>query len=178
MRIDACLGEENDAIIDKLDEAKQQIASGNFYQSEDEKLLHQVIHKEQNPLIEIVCEALQQALKHKGGQIALSANAGQNDGLTLTRAAFAIMIKFRGLLESLKDLIAEAEALQDFNLPSEQGAERNEMLVTLIYDFIKGEEILNCWSNATKMRRWLMQKKQTISTKHEFSDDKENIEAT
>ena len=117
-------------------------------------------------------------MKRKGDQIALSANAGQQDGLTLTRAAFAILIKFRGLLESLKDLIAEAEVAIDFNLPTEQGAVRNEMLVALIDDFIKGEEMLNCWSNATKMRRWLIQKKQTISAKLEFSDDKENLEAT
>ena len=58
MRIDACLGVDNDAIITKLDEAKQQIASGNFDQTEDEKLLQQVIYKEQNPSVDIVCEAL------------------------------------------------------------------------------------------------------------------------
>ena len=43
-------------------------------------------------------------------------------------------------------------------------------------DFAKSETILNCWQNATKMRRWLITKKQSISEKLEYDEDKEQKE--
>ena len=33
--------------------------------------------------------------------------------------------------------------------------------------------MLTCWANATKMRRWLMILKQTISAKFEYQDDQQ-----
>ena len=50
------------------------------------------------------------------------------------------------------------------------------MLIQIIDDFIKKDEIVNCWLNATKMRSWLIQKKNYISEKLEFADDKEEKE--
>ena len=61
-------------------------------------------------------------------------------------------------------------------LAEEVGEERAELMLSTINSFFKGKEILECWSNATKMRRWLMHKKQLISDKFEFQDDRETKE--
>lgn len=41
---------------------------------------------------------------------------------------------------------------------------------------VKGDELIECWANATKMRRWLIQKKQSIAEKLEFADEREKAE--
>ena len=43
-------------------------------------------------------------------------------------------------------------------------------------DCFKGDTLITCWSNATKMRRWLMHKKQLISDKFELEDNREDKE--
>ena len=77
--------------------------------------------------------------------------------MTLTRAAFAVMVKFQGLTQMLQDLQADASAMLDFI--AESGEERKESLASLVEDCFNSPELISCWSNATKMRRWLMHKK-------------------
>ena len=64
------------------------------------------------------------------------------------------------------------EAAEHFSIPKEDGAEKEKALEQIVTDFSNSDQILNCWINATKMRRWLITKKQNISEKLEFSDDK------
>ena len=93
--------------------------------------------------------------------------------MQLTRAAFAVLIKFQGLTETLNDLVVEADQAE---IPAETGEDRKEALLTLIFDCVFGELLLTCWLNATKMRRWLVQKKQQISAKYDKSKNKEDRE--
>jgi len=44
---------------------------------------------------------LQDGLKKKGGLVANYAKAGNNEGMILTRAAFAVLVKFQGLEDSV-----------------------------------------------------------------------------
>lgn len=88
------------------------------------------------------------------------------------------MVKFQGLTSSLKDLVEQMDAAQQFEIaPLEEGAEKNEALVNIVTEFEKGEDILTCWTNATRMRRWLMSKKQSIAQKLEYASDKSKTDS-
>ena len=63
--------------------------------------------------------------------------------MTLTRAAFAVMINLEGLTDDLKELV-ELTSASSFGEDT---------------DLLENETILDCWSNATKMRYWLIMKK-------------------
>lgn len=140
--------------------------------SEADKFLQQVIHEQSGSKhIETVIKGLQTALRQKGGLVASYYQAGQGDGLRLTRAAFAVMIKFQGLTSSLQELVEDIEAAEQFSLPEEDGKEKDDAVLQVIKESEKSDEILNCWQNATKMRQWLISKKQSISDKFEFQDD-------
>ena len=62
------------------------------------------------------------------------------------------------------------DASEEFMIPKEEGKDKNDALLNIIEEFDQKEQLLNCWSNATKMRRWLMILKQTISAKLEYVD--------
>ena len=114
----------------RLEEALS--ASGAFVLSAEEKFLRKVIHQGEDESIDIVCESLQLALKQKGGVVAGYAHAGQQDGILLTRAAFAVMIKFQRLSDKLQQMVLEAEAFfgQGNEIQTvEPGAARNKALL-------------------------------------------------
>ena len=176
MERDAEIGTGNDEIIAKIREAKTLKQNEADFLTEDDKLLREVIHEGRNKYIDYICKALQLALKRKGGLVAGYCHAGQADGMRLTRATFAVMIKFQRLTDTLKELIEETAASDDFVIPKEDGPDKDAALLLILDDFEKNEQVLSCWSNATKMRRWLITKKQSIAEKLEFSDDKEQVE--
>jgi hypothetical protein len=62
--------------------------------TDKEKLLHSIIQNGLNEGIDLACETLQAGLKKKGGLVANYCKAGNNDGMILTRAAFAVLVKF------------------------------------------------------------------------------------
>ena len=66
---------------------------------------------------------MQHKLRKSGGPIAAYCNAGQAEGMQLTRAAFAVMIKFAGLTHVFEDLHYEVEQAQDIIIPVEEGTE-------------------------------------------------------
>ena len=84
----------NEALVAKLEEAQRKKVSGEEFLDENDKFLHQVIHCGRNNNTDLLCEALQLALKKKGGLVAGYCNTGQSEGMILTRAAFAVMVKF------------------------------------------------------------------------------------
>ena len=65
--------------------------------SEDDKFLLDVIHEGRSKYQDFVMRGLQHATKKRGGLVASYYQAGQANGMKLTRAAFAVMIKFQGL---------------------------------------------------------------------------------
>jgi hypothetical protein len=74
-------------------------------------------------------------------------NKGQENGMILTRSAFSVMIKMSGRSEQLRDLI------EDFEMESE-GVDDQEALSELFEGLPGSKEILEQWSNASKMRPW------------------------
>ena len=94
--------------------------------------------------------------------------------MQLTRAAFSVMIKFAGLLEKFENLVDAVEMEQmTGKIPKEIGPERNNAITKIIGSVIGNDEVAKCWANATQMRRWLTQKKQSLGHKMK---DKENEE--
>ena len=81
------------------------------------------------------------------------------------------MIKFGGLGHAFRELVELIDASEEFMIPKEDGKEKNEALLNIAEEFAFLDQILACWANATKMRRWLMMLKQRISSKFEYSDD-------
>ena len=95
MQSDASLGVV-DEVLTHINDAMTTLQNGQLkdkFTDEDEKWL-EIIHSGRNPLVDLACDALQAGLKAKGGQIAMISNQGQQDGMMLTRAAFAVMVKF------------------------------------------------------------------------------------
>ena len=95
MAQDASIGVTND-VLAHVNDSLTAIKEGNFkakFETEDEKML-ELIHAGKNQLLDLTCAALQATLRKKGGQIASYANLGQEQGMLLTRAAFAVMVKF------------------------------------------------------------------------------------
>ena len=155
MEKDAQAGACND-IVANLREAIQAVDQDKFESqlTSDDKLLREIIHEGQNETVDKLCKAMQLCLKKKGGHLSLQCNLGQALGMQLTRAAFAVMIKFQGLLPSFQTLYDEVDMLER--------SEKDDALVYTFEEAINSEGILKCWANATKMRQWLNQKKQSI----------------
>ena len=170
---DASLGIGNVDIVEQIQKAQAAKAGKNLKEimNEDEKILHEIIHSECNRFVDMACQALQLALKRRGGLVAGYSHTGGIEGTQLTRAAFAIMIKFGGLSHAFKELVELIDASEEFMIPKEDGKEKNEALLNIAEEFAFLDQILACWANATKMRRWLMMLKQRISSKFEYSDD-------
>ena len=94
-------------IVQNISKAKEQRAANQDTElfNESEKFLQEIIYVKKNKFIDKTCEGLQKLLKQKGGLVASYCEQGQNDGLLLTRAAFAIMIKFSGLHTSFEEMV-------------------------------------------------------------------------
>ena len=100
---------------------------------------------------------MQSTLKKKGGLIASFCNAGQEEGMVLTRAAFAVMLKFAGLTASFTSIMDSIEMEQMSNkVFMEPGPDQISAVAGLISSAQKGDEVMKCWANATQMRRWLI----------------------
>ena len=84
---------------------------------------------------------------------------GQN-GSKLTRAAFALMIKFAGLTNDLEGILSELE-YASIALPVEEGTERDTAILETLQADPRFEALLNYWIIASKMRIWLNGKKQS-----------------
>ena len=85
------------------------------------------------------------------------------------------MIKFAGLLEKVDSIVDTLDMEQmTGNIPTEVGPERNIAILKAI-DSVEGSgDIAKCWANATQMRRWLTQKKQSLG--HKFKDKETEAE--
>jgi len=96
------------------------------------------------------------------GEIA-KARLGGADGLRLSRAAFAITIKYCDLLDdfqALQDSVALASG-------EEEGEERDTAIFDAIAQAVNGKDIIRRWESAARMRQWINEKKQTRMEKLE-----------
>ena len=117
-------------------------------------------------------------MKKKGGLLASICETGQEKGMNLTRAAFAVMIKFAGLFEKFDNLVDTLELEQTSgNIPAEPGPDQNTKTIQVLESVSGCDEVAKCWANATQMRRWLTQKKQSLGQKSKNKEDLSNEEA-
>ena len=68
-------------------------------------------------------------MKKNGGLVASYCQAGQANGMILTRAAFAVMIKFQDLTETYREMVEDMEAAEHFSIPKEEGPEKEQALL-------------------------------------------------
>jgi hypothetical protein len=76
----------------------------------------------------------------------------QADGMKITRAVFAVLVKmsgstidFQALMEDFND---EMEVLEN------DGASKDKAIHAIIRDMPGVDKIINLWINASKMRKW------------------------
>ena len=82
--------------------------------------------------------------------LASISETGKEAGMQLTRAAFAVMIKFAGLLEKFDNLVDAIDMDQmTGKIPSEVGPERTKAIITILATVEGNEDVSKCWANAT-----------------------------
>ena len=94
-------------------------------ESADGSFLLNIVHEGRSKYHDFVIRGLQLSVKKKGGLVASYCQAGQADGMKLTRASFAVMIKFQDLIETFMEMVDDMEAAEHFSIPSEEGSERD-----------------------------------------------------
>ena len=74
------------------------------------------------------------------------------------------MVKYSGLYQVFQEIVDHLDLQQSCGtIPSEKGAERDKSIKDEIKSVEKSDEVIKEWAIATKMRRWLIQKKQSIA---------------
>ncbi|CDW82480.1 hect e3 ubiquitin [Stylonychia lemnae] len=136
--------------------------SNSSFETEDEKLVSSTIYKGKNDNVDRLIAYLQQLLERKVPMVPY-ARLGGEDGMRLTRAAFAVMIKFsHDGVDKLMELVDEFD-LAYSELASDDDKEFK------IKDFIKKhknyEQIQKRWESASKMRQWVNEKKKNLIEK-------------
>ena len=77
---------------------------------EDDKIVTSIVHKGQNENVDRVIQYLQQFLERKIPMVPHARLSGE-DGMRLSRAAFAVMIKFSEFFEEFNMLVDEVEMM-------------------------------------------------------------------
>ena len=72
------------------------------------------------------------------------------------------MIKLSGVTPLLEELSLKVDLEQGGQIPLDEGIERDLAVSALIEELDKEGKLLNCWANATRMRRWMLMKKQSL----------------
>jgi hypothetical protein len=93
------------------------------------------------------------------------ARLGKEDGAKLTRAAFAVILKFSDTLDDFIEL--EDQVTSKLNAMGKQELGKDEALIKFIKDEPKYEAIINRFQTASRMRQWINEKKLSISEKLE-----------
>ena len=180
MACDAKTGMNTD-VQSYIDEALVAVAKKDEFASkfnEEDSSLRAIIHEGKDEITDQVCRGLQFKLRKSGGPVAVYCNAGQKEGMMLTRASFAVMIKFAGLAEVFEKMHYEVDYGQGLAISEEAGAKQDEDVVEAFTEVEKNEEVFKCWANATRMRRWLMRKKQSLGERYatKAEDDEKTVD--
>jgi len=84
------------------------------------------------------------------------------DGMRLSRAAFAVMIKFSEFFNEFVDLVEEI----DIHWSDLEGdAERELKIKDIMKSAPHYEQIAKRWESASKMRQWISEKKKNLIEK-------------
>lgn len=94
--------------------------------------------------------------------------AGQN-GLRMSRAAFALLIKFGDMLEDFVSLVDQVRFYNEHTQAQDLNA-----LIKILKELPQFFPIRNKWEQASKMRKWINEKKGKLSVRYE-SEVKEEV---
>lgn len=132
-------------------------------QAEKDVPLYPVIYEGTDEDIDRLIDVLQRSYARR--KMAL-AGLGGKDGMRLTRAAFAVMLKFSDLTDdflSASDQVAmEADMLDSDLGPAQQAAE----LLKILREAAGGDDIIAKFESASDMRRWISLRKKDLSEEH------------
>ena len=102
------------------------------------------------------------------------ARLGGPDGLRMTRCAFAVIIKYNQAVSTLETMVDEVDIMEgDGTLEGLSGVPMAKRMNEVLKENEMEEELkqlVSLWSNACKMRLWLMEKKKNLAGKVERSE--------
>ena len=121
----------------------------------DEDDLHmQIIHAGNNELLDDFIQVLQLLLKESREPVSAQMNIMQDNGMKVTRACFAAIVKLSGLTSKLENVLQTLE-LQEMDFEADEPAERLNLMKDAVKDLEKDTPLLLVeWCNAVKMRKW------------------------
>jgi len=124
-------------------------------------LIKSILHQGENPIVDKLLGFLQNALERKIPFVPYARLAGA-DGLRLTRAAFAVMIKFSEFFDSFQQIVDEV----DMQWSTLEGDPEQEIKVKeIVKSMPHYDMILKRWDSASKMRQWVNEKKNNLAEK-------------
>lgn len=130
-------------------------------EQEDDKIVSSIVHKGHNENVDRLITYLQQFLERKVPMVPYARLSGE-DGMRLSRAAFAVMIKFSEFFEEFKMLVDEVDMMwADLEGDSERDIKIKEQLKTAPHY----DQIAKRWESASKMRQWISEKKKNLIEK-------------
>ena len=178
LEADASKGSLSDVLV-HIAEAKKNLQHGsptNVLTDQDSKWLD-IIKQGRNEFTDLACESLLIAAQAKVNPVDASKYSyGLEQGMFLTRAAFAIMTKFSqlgGTFSALEDAI-EMEMITS-PIPKEKGKAQKDAFLKIIKTVEKSDELIKLWANASKMRSWLSSKKQELGERLANQENSEEL---
>lgn len=111
---------------------------------------------------DLTLQCLQYILERKMPMVPF-ARLGGPEGLKMSRAAFAVMIKFSDLSEDFQVLVDTV----NMQATEEEGPGKLKALADLIKSQPQGDIIIRRWESASRMRQWINEKKQSLVIKLE-----------
>ena len=92
--------------------------------------------------------------------------AGEN-GLRMSRAAFALLIKFGDMLEDFVSLVDQVQFFKE--IKEVEGTQTTDLnsLIKILKDLPQFASIRNKWEQASKMRKWISDMKSKLAGKYE-----------
>ena len=139
----------------------EMMKSGSKLNEEDE-LLESIIHSGKNELVDRLIGYLQQMLERKIPMVPYARLAGV-DGMRLSRAALAVMIKFSDYLIDTVILCKDEIDLLWMDLETAEPAERDAKIKEALKTLPHFDALLKRWESASKMRAWINEKKTNLS---------------
>ncbi len=91
------------------------------------------------------------------------ARLGGTEGLRLTRAAFAVMIKYSQLGGRLENMINEIDILESQFEGDLSVTEKLKEIRDTLKDDNDFKELMKQWNHASRMRIWISEKKLNLS---------------
>jgi len=90
------------------------------------------------------------------------ARLGGPDGMKVSRAAFAVMVKFSDLYDHFSQVTDELDLLWD---DLKDDPERDIKIKEQLKQHAHYDQILKRWESASKMRLWIQEKKKNLAEK-------------